>query len=150
MDSLATGNWVSYEFPAGVSAANIIFNNGAGSQTDNLYREGDGCYLLESNSWVEECDIPEPQITVYFEKPTQWNAPVNIYHWNSAPEAAVQWPGIAMNDLGDGWFSWTFTEGVIGADLIFNDGASQSDNLYRDASGCYSIDAGWSDSCDHP
>jgi hypothetical protein len=150
MDAMGVGNWFEYEFPAGVTAANIIFNNGSGAQTTDLFREGDGCYDFVNSIWLDACDIPQPQITVYFEAPETWAAPVNIYHWNSAPEPSVAWPGVSMNDIGDGWYSWTFAEGVIGADLIFNDGTAQSDNLFRESSGCYNVTDGWTDTCDHP
>jgi len=146
-----SGNWVEYEFAVGTTSANIIFNNGEGGQTGDLFREGDGCYDLASDTWSDACDIPQPQLTIYFEKPAEWGEAMNIYHWSSAPEPAAAWPGVAMNVLGDGWFSYTFVEGVIGANMIFNDGdGNQTVDLFRDADGCFNNDAGWVDTCAHP
>ncbi|MFQ3228941.1 alpha-amylase family glycosyl hydrolase [Reinekea sp.] len=150
MTDLGEG-WYSYEFSEGTTAANIIFNDGSGTQTENLYREGDGCYDIASNTWTESCDLPQVQLTLYFEQPAGWAESINIYHWNSAPAPAVAWPGVGMTSLGDGWFSYTFEEGVAAANLIFNDGAgNQTADLFRDADGCFNIDNGWVAQCTHP
>ncbi len=141
------GNWWTFEFPEGVTAANVIFNNGSGAQTGDLYREGDGCYGFDTATWSDDCTV---SMTVYFEKPADWGTALNTYFFNAtAPSPA--WPGNAMTDLGSNWYSYAFPDGVFAANVIFNDGANQTADLYREGDGCYDLatDA-WSDTCAHP
>lgn len=140
-----TGNWYSYQFEDGVKQANLIFNNGAGEQTTDLYREGDGCY--QNDTWFDSCDIPEPALKVYFKKPATWGSDINIYYWEADPSPAVDWPGIAMVAEGNDWYSHQFAEGTASANLIFNDGTNQTSDLSRTGDGCY-VDGAWQDTCD--
>lgn len=88
----------------------------------------------------------EPGLTVVFRKPDDWAAPANIYFWDAATTATPEWPGLIMDDLGDGWYGFKFNEGTAMANLIFNDGGSQTANLTRDRDGCY-VDSNWLDTC---
>ncbi|MBU2863926.1 starch-binding protein [Reinekea forsetii] len=93
----------------------------------------------------------EPSFSVYFQKPAHWGETINLYHWNSSPAPATQWPGEPMISLGDSWYQYTFADGVTSANLIFNDGSgNQTADLMRETEGCYSLDTGWVDSCNHP
>jgi hypothetical protein len=81
--------------------------------------------------------------TVYFKKPTTWNAAVKIYYWlptGTAP--VVAWPGVAMTkDCGD-WYSYTFPSTVSASNLIFNDGTLKTADLTA-TSGIRYYDNGW-------
>ncbi|XOV78630.1 MAG: pullulanase-type alpha-1,6-glucosidase [Aestuariibacter sp.] len=140
-----SGNWYQFQFEDGVTAANLIFNDGAGNQSTDLFREGNGCY--QNAIWSDSCDIPEPALKVYFKKPDNWSQSVNVYFWEASPTPDTGWPGELMLDEGNGWFSYQFDVGTSSANLIFNDGSNQTDNLYRDADGCY-VSGSWQDSCD--
>ena len=141
------GNWWTFEMPTGVTASSLIFNNGAGAQTGDLYRDGDGCYSFASASWSDDCTI---SMTVYFEKPADWAPALNTYFFNaSAPSPA--WPGDAMTDLGNNWYSYAFPDGVFSANVIFNDGTNQTADLLREGDGCYDLATDtWTDTCAHP
>ncbi|TQV81167.1 pullulanase-type alpha-1,6-glucosidase [Exilibacterium tricleocarpae] len=149
----AIGNdWYTFTFPDGVTAANLIFNNnGAGEQTADLFREGDGCFDYNTAIWSDTCDLPGLQF--WFRKPANWSDDVQFYFWGASVPGPA-WPGLPMENRGDGWFFFQMPDGVRQTNLIFNDAASgtgeQTSDLSRSASGCYSFDRGWEDSCAHP
>lgn len=150
MDALGD-DWYRFRFADGVNSANIIFNDLTGNQTADLYREGDGCYNIETQEWTDSCAIPG--FTVYFQKPADWNAAFT-YFWNPTPVAVNTpgWPGEAMQELGDNWFSYQFPNGVEASNLIFNNGGGgeQTADLHRQGEGCFSLTEGWQDSCELP
>ncbi|TAA47174.1 pullulanase-type alpha-1,6-glucosidase [Corallincola spongiicola] len=145
-------NWFSYQFPAGVQYANLIFNDGTGQQTSDLFREGDGCYSVADGDWTDSCDYPKPGLKLYFKKPGDWGGDVNLYYWEADPAPAVDWPGAAMTSLGDDWYLFEFPQGVDSANLIFNDGAgNQTTDLFRDGDGCFGeFSEDWRNSCITP
>ncbi|MGS2719817.1 pullulanase-type alpha-1,6-glucosidase [Paraglaciecola aestuariivivens] len=144
-------DWYSFQFANGVNASNLIFNDLTGNQTADLYREGDGCYDIESQEWTDTCAIPG--FTVYFQKPQEWDT-AHTYFWEPSPGPAstVAWPGEAMTELGENWYSYQFPAGVEATNLIFNNGGNggQTADLYRAGQGCFSFDTNWTDSCDLP
>jgi pullulanase-type alpha-1,6-glucosidase len=150
MDALGN-DWYRFQFADGVTSANIIFNDLTGNQTADLYREGDGCYDIETQLWTDSCAIPG--FTVYLQKPADWGTAFT-YFWNPGPEAVSTpgWPGEAMSDLGQNWFSYQFPNGVEATNLIFNNGGAglQTADLFREGEGCYDLTDGWSDSCALP
>ena len=81
--------------------------------------------------------------TVYFKKPTNWNAAVKIYYWGTTGTAqAVTWPGVAMTaDCGD-WYKFTFPSTVSASNLIFNDGTLKTIDLSTTA-GIKYFDGSW-------
>jgi len=77
--------------------------------------------------------------TIFFKKPANWGNDINIYYWDARPEnviSAVDWPGVSMTDLGDDWFSYSFTN-ILSSNLIFNDGTLQTGNLFRGSESWY-------------
>lgn len=58
------GDWYSYEIK-GVSAASVVFNDGAGQQTSDLSRDEDGWYVLPGKWYDKNPDAaaapPEPK-----------------------------------------------------------------------------------------
>ncbi|MBW1294904.1 starch-binding protein, partial [Aquimarina litoralis] len=69
-----------------------------------------------------------------------------IYYWNTTPTPiSVSWPGVAMNPIGNDWYSITF-DGVSCANIIFsNNGVSQTPDLQRCGDGWY-YNGTWYDS----
>ncbi len=139
--------WYSFQFPNNVSAANLIFNDNAGNQTSDLYHDTDACYVADL--WDDNCVAPVKGLTIGFVKPDSWGDNINLYYWNAENAPGVGWPGVAMTPLGNGEYQFQFPVNVTAADLIFNDGASQTDNLYRNSDGCYVVN-GWEEICSQP
>ncbi|PWA06857.1 starch-binding protein [Flavobacterium psychrotolerans] len=81
--------------------------------------------------------------TVYFKKPSNWNAEVKIYYWSPTGTAPViAWPGAAMTlDCGD-WYKYTFPSTVSASNLLFNDGTLKTTDLTATA-GIKYYDAAW-------
>ena len=148
MDDLGE-SWFSYQFSAGVTAANLILNSGDGQQTADLYREGNGCYDVLAESWSNDCNYPRPGLLVRFKKPESWADSVNVYYWNAGSAPGVDWPGMAATSLGEGWFEYQFPAGANAANLIFNDGnGQQTGDLYRTKDGCFGeYGEFWTDIC---
>ncbi len=42
----------------GATATSLIFSDNGQSQTPNLTRMGNGCYLIEQDMWMPSCDLP--------------------------------------------------------------------------------------------
>lgn len=72
----------------------------------------------------------EPQVvtlTVHYYKPSGWGTP-NIYYYDETvlpKKEGKAWPGIAMTNEGDGWYSYTIT-GWAKAYVIFNSNGNQT------------------------
>lgn len=81
--------------------------------------------------------------TVYFKKPTNWNAAVKVYYWSPTGTApAVTYPGVAMTkDCGD-WYTYTFPSTVSATNLLFNDGNLKTADLSTTA-GIKFYDSAW-------
>jgi hypothetical protein len=84
-----------------------------------------------------------PTFTVYFKKPSTWNAAVKVYYWGTTGTAsAVTWPGVAMTqDCGD-WYKFTFPSTVSATNLLFNDGTLKTADLTATA-GIKYFDSAW-------
>jgi len=90
---------------------------------------------------------PGTNFTVYFYKPSTWGTGIKIYYWSALPAgvlADASWPGVNMNNNGNGWYSYTFTN-ITSTNLIFNDGTTQSADLNRNKTGWY-MNSTWYDS----
>ncbi|MFK7933438.1 MAG: starch-binding protein, partial [Saprospiraceae bacterium] len=85
---------------------------------------------------------PANGITIYFEKPASWSGTINVHHWDAEPMGSdddTMWPGEAMTDEGNGWYSFTFPNTVTATNLIFNGAGGQTENLFIDATAWYPI-----------
>lgn len=134
--------WYTYAF-TNVNFTNLIFNDGS-KQTGNLSRGKTGWYL--SGVWYDTKPVVSNSFTVNFYRPTGWGTDINIYHWAAEPAGSLpdaSWPGVRMNNNGDGWYSYTFIN-ISSTNLIFNDGSSQTANLSRNKTGWY-LDGVWYD-----
>ena len=84
-------------------------------------------------------------LVVYFKRPNFWRESVNIYYWNTQPKSSsVEWPGVAMTEEGDYWYSYRFS-GIEEASFLFNDGnRRQTGDFWRDQDGWFMQDS-WYD-----
>ena len=85
--------------------------------------------------------------TVHFFKPASWGSTIRIYWWSAQPAGRLAdgtWPGVAMTNENNGWYSYTFTN-ITSTNLIFNDGSNQTADLSRGSNGWY-LNGVWSDS----
>lgn len=108
--------------------------------------EAAGDTLVAERPAVEQASAPAPALTVGFRKPEGWAEPLYVYYWATSPGVAEPgWPGAAMSDAGDGW--WTCRiDGAAAADLLFNDHrGNQTGDLHRDRSGRLDWDGRWID-----
>ena len=78
--------------------------------------------------------------TVHFYQPETWQNNPFIYYWDTQLAGTiptVNWPGTAMQNEGNGWYSFYF-DGVLSTNLIFNNNASpQTADLSRNREGWY-------------
>ena len=86
-------------------------------------------------------------ITVRFRKPADWEA-VYLWAWDNNGNlfpggASAKWPGAAITDEGNGWWSHTFDAAIYEVNLVFNEGKAsggkQTNDLYTDKSICYAM-----------
>lgn len=83
-------------------------------------------------------------ITLKFKKPTDWGTSgVNLWAWNTGGNIFTSWPGTAMTDDGNGWYSYTFNSSVTTVNAIFSkNGSPQSVDITGvTSSTCYEYDA---------
>ena len=146
MSQIGNTDWYEYVFN-GVTSTNLLFNDNGNAKTDDLTRNKDGWF--HDNQWFDtdprDNTNPNPVdgITIYY-KGNISNP--NIYYWNTSPETSTtSWPGENMTDIGNGWFSYTFSN-VNCTNLIFSsNGNNQTDDLQRCGDGWY-FNGTWYDS----
>ena len=84
---------------------------------------------------IQEHQEPDELITVGAEMPSTWSG-MNLYAWtNDGDQLLGIWPGSAMNVDSMGWAYHTFI-GLPGVNYIWNDGSTQTVDLYTDESIC--------------
>ncbi|MEL6536281.1 MAG: starch-binding protein [Bacteroidota bacterium] len=128
--------WWSYTFD-GVNSTNLIFSNNGASQTANLFRDAEGWYRDGQwyNSNPDGPVQPTGDLVIHYKG--SLTAPT-MYYWNASPSGlTTSWPGVAMTDEGNGWFSYTLPS-TTSTNLIFSDnGANQTADLSRSGEGWY-------------
>ena len=102
------------------------------------YTEGDVTKtdIISVTVVEEELEDPATLVTIYFKSENGWTN-ANIYSWVTGGTITEAWPGSAMTSLGDGWFSYTFAEGVIPTNIIFNNVTAQTADLVFDGTNNY-------------
>ena len=114
--------WYTYEI-TGYESARVIFSNNGSNQVPAQNQPG---YLVESESWYRNgtWTTTRPEgICVYFYKPANWSAP-NIYYYLNNNDTGPAWPGTAMDEISEGWYSYNITK-YDSAKVMFNDGTNQ-------------------------
>jgi alpha-glucosidase (family GH31 glycosyl hydrolase) len=108
---------------------------------DACLAETDCCWKESNDEKVPSCYYnrlvntsgnfnPDAEITVRFLKPNSWKV-VNLWSWDGGDNlyGGPNWPGKAIEDLGNGWWSHTFPKGIALANVIFNNG--EADNTIK-------------------
>lgn len=119
--------WYSYTI-TDWEQAYVIFNSN-GNQIPASQQTG---YLVTEDSWIKDGKVyselpPVQQIKVHFYNPDDWGTP-NIYYYDETVDPKLEdyeWPGVAMKDEGDGWYSYTIT-GWEKANVLFNSNGKQT------------------------
>ena len=81
---------------------------------------------------------------VSFKRPVDWGTtPVYLWAWSSSGNLFSSWPGIAMEDKGNNWFSYTLPESLTSVNIIFSrNGNPQSVDITAvTQTTCYEYDA---------
>lgn len=138
----ANEGWYYAYLPA--FANNVIINaNEGGVQTGDMKLEGPAWITVTDAESVDisydaqtEGEAPAyvETFTVYAAVPEDWQNPC-LWAW-AAPEgtnAFAAWPGKAMRDLGDGWFSANVPVWVNSIIVNANEGGVQTEDIEIDA-----------------
>ncbi len=91
---------------------------------------------------IETPAAPITYTTVYYKNSSNWTS-VNVHYWGSAA-GDTAWPGNAMTDLGNGYWSAEVPADLAGKEgVIFNGEGGQTANLTlpEDGSNCYADEA---------
>jgi glycosidase len=146
----------------GHSDINLIFSNNGASQTGNLTRSEEGYYYTDdiwysgnpegatttSTTTTTTTTLGGDDLNVHFKNRSGWTP--YVYAWTgtvpSITEIFGAWPGKAMTDAGNDWYTETIS-GYSSANMIFsNNGSSQTPDLTRSNEGWYYTDDSWYDS----
>ena len=112
---------------AGVKEVTVSYTEGDVTKTD----------IISVTVVEEELEDPATLVTIYFKSENGWTN-ANIYSWiTDGATITESWPGSAMTDLGDGWFSYTFAEDVVPTNIIFNNVTAQTADLVFDGTNNY-------------
>ena len=125
-------------------AEKVIFNNGSGTQTNDLTVNAAKPYYKDggwADSFGGEAVVVKNKI--YFKNNDGWSK-VNAYAWNGISTGS--WPGAAMTPVAgqEGWYEIEVIGDINGASIIFNDGSKQTDDLTIDGTKPY-YNNGWTD-----
>jgi hypothetical protein len=83
-------------------------------------------------------------ITVSFKRPTDWDtAGVHLWAWHAGGDVFGAWPGQLMNDMGNDWFSYNFSQSITSVNVVFSNGGNPQsvDITGITQSTCYEYDA---------
>lgn len=114
--------WYTYKI-YGYDEARVLFNNGKGTQIPPAMEPG---FLVSDEMWYRNgaWTTKRPDdITVYFYKPDNWSVP-NIYYYKNDNDTGKAWPGEAMTQVQDNWYSFTITK-YSEAKVMFNSNSKQ-------------------------
>jgi hypothetical protein len=124
-----------YKYCASTDWENVELTSTGGTVADRTYTSEINTVAQWQNSPFVNFIPVAGQITVWFYKPYSWNT-VKIYAWGGTntndPAFASGTKGVAMADVGNGWYAYTFPAGVSGFNCLFNNdnwgGANQTGN----------------------
>jgi gliding motility-associated-like protein len=119
---------------ATVNAAGLVTAVAAGTATITVTTQ-DGAKTATCAVTVTAAS----HFAVNFYRPSTWGTGIDIYWWSALPAGVLAdgtWPGVAMTNSGNNWYSYTFTN-VTSTNVIFDDGSNQTANLNRGSNGWY-------------
>lgn len=105
-----------------VNSMNIIFNNNGAEQTADLsFQNGNNCYQNGTWKTLRACGFntgTQQNTVLYFHNEAAYNEPY-IHYFNLSPaQQNSNWPGEAMRDLGNNWFSFEFSSTVNSGGIV--------------------------------
>lgn len=109
--------------------SNLTFT-AAGSSASFTYKITDSADLLSDATYTAAFSVgtvtPPTGITVSFKKPADWTTSgVNLWAWTGTnTNLFATWPGIAMTEQADGWYSYTFDSSLTTVNIIFSKNGS--------------------------
>ena len=120
-----SGNWYTYTLSNAFSASIIFNNNDGANQTENLYQySGEWWYV--NGSWYDEKPV---DIKLHYK--SNWGN-TNVYYWNvnNSGNVPLKWPGVAMTNEGDNWYTYTIPN-AESTNVIFTNktGSTQTKDL---------------------
>jgi hypothetical protein len=131
-------DWYTADVPVWVNRV-IINGNGGDVQTEDLSIDAAEVWITveadgKADFTYDDPDAPVVEdITVYVQAPSDWSEP-HLWAW-SAPDgtnAFSAWPGEALQDDGDGWYSMTVPGWVNSLIVNGNNGEIQTADLSID------------------
>ncbi|MFZ4581142.1 MAG: starch-binding protein [Paludibacter sp.] len=98
-----------------VTKVNFVINHGNNSWDNN---GGSNYNISIKDAIINPNTTP---ITVSFKKPDDWgSADVSIWAWNTEGNIFSSWPGITMQNKGNGWYTYTFDTAISSVNVIFS------------------------------
>ncbi len=128
----AGNNDYKAEIPA--DATYVIFNNGQGTQTDDITLQGMN-KIYNNGSWSDYGNNPTPNPNptpvggnyIYFRDNNNWGS-VMAYYWSDDDTTMSSWPGVSMESVGNNVYRLEISSSATY--VIFNNGqGAQTDNI---------------------
>ena len=124
-------------FSTSSQSINVIFSDNGNSQTQDLKISESLCY--SSGQWIsiqacKDLNAPRKKIdAIYFKNTMAYDAPY-LYYFNTSPQIpSVNWPGQAMEALGNNLFVYKFSTAQESVQIVLSDaGQNQSQDLNPD------------------
>ncbi len=119
-----TTSSTKYTSPISITTNNTVLKSFATNGTTSC--------AVQTNTYVTEEEPRTEPIVVKLYKPDTWNS-VYMWAWDDdgnqlfPTTSGATWPGEAINDDGDGWWSYSFDLTVNTVNLVFNEGLSSGD-----------------------
>ena len=118
-------NWYELTLSAPLDNGKLIFNNGSGTQTADISFAGNYYFYgthAEGFATKEEAiahfnSSEVVYYTIYYYNSNNWSK-VNIHMWSHP--CGTSWPGAAMTQEEDGWYSFTVDAALTGAGFLFH------------------------------
>ncbi|NER18510.1 starch-binding protein [Spongiivirga citrea] len=130
--------WYKTEVPA--DCTNIIFSNNGNGQTEDLIACASQPYYYEGQFYATKPDNNSGQLTLYTQNKT------HAYTWENNQPTSGQWPGVAMQSIGNGWYQTTLNGNDCTNIIFSNAGADQTTDLFGCASAPYYYNNQWNTS----
>lgn len=135
------GNWKSLpQCGFSLDEASSSHAANSSSNTSSAVAVSSAAASVSSVASAATSSAAPPATVIYFHNTLAYTAP-HIHYFNTTPAIpATNWPGVAMQDLGGGWFRHNLDNTLNSAGIVFNNnGAPQTANLvFNGALNCYS------------
>ncbi|GDY25034.1 hypothetical protein AHAT_09240 [Agarivorans sp. Toyoura001] len=136
-------NWFEYKF-INSDSSKLIFSNQGNSQTEDLFRDKNGCYIISTQSWTDTCDIPSNDAKVSIDPAvtTFWTNEVSIT-LNATGDDVTG--GLYTTDGSDAVNGTAFTSGAtisVGSNLAIGESLQvclYAENTSSNANQCFTI-----------